>query len=262
MTIYQRDFGGSGSGSGAAYDVDDIAAISARWPRVAEWRPDLTQTGFPATLFRFNTTEDLIEPDGVTLGSSIRHLAMTHDGGTATAAAIIRESSGGGADGAQSVTAEAGFELLAVIRYVTVAANQWGGLAAFASAGSFPFPDLYGLADVIGIGYTTTDTDTGIGDLEAISTSGTTAGTRTRTVITGARDVGQWIMCAIRVQDGTATFRVRNLETGVDYPTVTHTTNLPAGAALHVGVQANAGLAGLASASAIDVAYLAVGMPA
>lgn len=258
MTIYQRDFGGSG----AAYDVDDIAAISARWPRVAEWRPDLTQTGFPATLFRFNTTETLVAPTGASFAASIRHLAMTNSGATATAAAIIRESSGGGSDGAQSVTAEAGFELLAIIRYVTVAANQWGGLAAFASAGSFPFPDLYSLADVIGIGYTTVDTDTGIGDLEAISTNGTTAGTRTRTIITGARDVGQWIMCAIRVQDGTATFRVRNLETGTDYPTVTHTTNLPAGAAMHIGVQANAGLAGLASACAIDVAYIAVGQPA
>lgn len=59
--------------------------------------------------------------------------------------------------------------------------------------------------------------------------------------------------------DGTATFKVRNLETGVDAPDVTHTTNLPAGAVLHVAVLANNGGVGTCG---LDVAYIAVGMPA
>ena len=258
MTIYQRDFGGSGSG--AAYDVDDIAAISARWPRVAEWRPDLSQTGFPGTLIRFGTTDTLVAPTGASLATSIRHRAMTDNNSTGTTACIVREAlDGTGADGNASVTAEAGFEILAVLRYTQTRVGQWGGVVAFASAGSFPFADLYSLADVIGVGYTTVDTDTAIGDLEAISTSGTTAGTRTRTTITGARDEDQWIMCSVQVRDGTATFRVRNLETGVDADDVTHTTNLPAGAVLHVGVLANNGGVGTCG---LDVAYIAVGMPA
>lgn len=243
-----------------SFDVDAIEAIHARWPRVAEWWPDATQQGFPATLFRFATTDTLVEPTGASFNASIRHRALTDDNGIGTTACVIRDGLVDGSDGNQSVTMEAAFEAIVVMRYDTIAAGQWGGLLAFESAGSFPFSDIFGLDNVIGVGYTTVDTDTDIADLECISTSGTTAGTRTRTTLTGARDEDQWIMCSIYIDRvaGTARFRVRNLVTNVEQE-ATHSTNLPSGVRLHVGVLANNGGA---AACAISVAYIAVGTTA
>lgn len=248
--------GGSGTGVGASYDVDEISAIHARWPRVAQWWPDLSQTGFPGTLFRFATTDTLVQPIGT--GISLRHRALTNDGTVATSACVIREADGGGGDANQSCTADAGFETLFVVRLPTAAAaDQWGLFGVAASAGTFPFPDIFSLADVCGVGYTTVDTDTLAADFEAITTSGTTAPERTRTLMPGARDINQWLMISVSVIGTTARFRVYNMETDVEYPDVEVTTNLPVGAPLHVFAMANAGSP--AAATALDVAYIAVG---
>ena len=248
--------GGSGSGVGASYDVDEIAAIHARWPRVAEWWPDLSQTGFPFTLFRFSTVDTLVQPSGT--GLSLRHRALTNDGTIATSACIVREADAAGNDANQSCTADAGFETLFVVRLPSAAAaNQWGLFGVAASASTFPFPDIFSLADVCGVGYTTVDTDTLAADFEAITTSGTTAPTRTRTIMTGARDINQWLMISVSVIGTTARFRVYNMETDTTYPDVELLTNLPTGSRLHVVAMANAGNPG--APTALDVAYIAVG---
>lgn len=248
--------GGSGTGVGASYDVDEISAIHARWLRIAEWWPDLSQAGFPGTLFRFSTVETLVQPSGV--GLSLRHLAMTNDGTTATSACIVREADAVGNDGNQSCTADAGFETLFVVRLPTAAAaNQWGLFGVAASAGTFPFSDIFSLADVCGVGYTTVDTDTLAADFEAITTSGTTAPTRSRVIMPGARDINQWLMISVSVIGTTARFRVYNMETDVEYPEVLITTNLPSGTPLHVMAMANVG--NPSTATALDVAYIAVG---
>lgn len=248
--------GGSGGGSGASYDVDAINAIHARWNRVAEWWPDLSQDGFPGTLFRFSSTDTLVQPSGV--GLSLRHRALTNDGSVATSACIIREADPAGNDANQSATADAGFEALFVVRLPTAAvANQWGLFGVAASAGVFPFADIFSLADVCGVGYTTVDTDTPLTDFEAITTNGTAAPQRTRALMPGARDINQWLMISVSVLAGTARFRVLNMETAVEYPEVLATTNLPVGSRLHVFAMANTGSP--ASPTALDVAYIAVG---
>lgn len=258
MTIENRSYygGGSGGGSGASYDVDAINAIHARWNRVAEWWPDLSQEGFPGNLFRFATSDVLVEPDGI--GLSLRHRAMTNDASFATSACVIREADAIGNDGNQSVTADAEFEALFVVRLpIAAVANQWSLFGVAASAGSPPFPDIFSLSDVCGVGYTTVDTDTPLADFEAITTNGTTAPTRTRALMPGARNINQWLMISVSVVDGTARFRVLNMETDVEYPEVVATTNLPVGVPLHVFAMANTGSP--ASPSALHVAYIAVG---
>lgn len=251
---------GSSGGVGASYDVDAIHAIHARWNRISQWWPDLSQSGYPAALFRFSMAETLVQPDGN--GFSLRHLSMTNDGSVATSACVVREADGSGNDGNQSATADAEFEALFVVRLpLAPVANQWGLFGVAASAGGFPFPDIFSLTNVCGVGYTTVDTDTPAADFEAITTSGTTAPARTRALMPGARDINQWLMISVSVVevDGvqTARFRVLNMETGVEYPEITATTNLPVGARLHVFAMANSGSP--ASPTALDVAYIAVG---
>lgn len=253
-------------GAGGTIDTDAVRAFVSRWARngrIASWFPDTTQDGFAATLFRVQDVA-LVAAVGSTFNNSFRHRTFVDLGNVATTACVLREALSS-ADGNATLAALLGFEVFAVMRYDEVAANQWGIVGAFASAGVFPFPDVWSLANQVGVGYTTLATATPIADLEAINTDGTVAGDRTRTVLAGARDVGQWIAVSVRLFPASdpggarAVMRVRNLETGAETE-ATHTTNLPIGL-LHAGIIHNVGAAPGGANASMSVAYFGVGYP-
>ncbi len=139
MSFIYGGWGGIASGGGASVppvQLSEIQAFRARWPNVAEWLPDLTQRGFPFTLFRFVSTETLVAPVGTTFANSIRHRAITRNTVTATAAAVVREALADGSNGNASCPVLAGFETMMVVRIDNSAADQWANFGAFADAGS------------------------------------------------------------------------------------------------------------------------------
>lgn len=269
MSLHSYPEADDGSG-GSAVAIDTISSLSARWDRVAEWRPDLTQTGFRATLQRFSQAggDNLVEPTGADFNTSFRHRALLRDITLPTAAAVVREAlNSSGDDGNQSLAVLGGFEVFAQVRFDAVPpTGGWTLIGGFASAGPFPFADIWGLANQVGVGRTSIATATPAGALEAITTNGTAGANRTRSAMAGALVVGQWLQISVRVYrtdevgGARARIRVRNLVTGVEVER-TITTTLPTGV-LHAGIIHDVGVATPSGPANISVARLAVGYPA
>lgn len=259
--------GGDAAAVAAANDVID--RLRRRWDQVAEWRPDLTQSGFPGTLQRFSQVggDTLVEASAASFNAGFRHRQILRDITAPTAAAVLREAlDGTGADGNQSCNPTVGFEVFAQVRIDAVPpTGGWLIIGAFASAGAFPFVDIWSLANQVGVGRTTLATATPAGALEAISTNGTGGGNRTRSAMAGALVTGQWLQVSVRVYRADETggararMRVRNMVTGVEVEQTIATT-LPA-AMMHAGIIHDVGVVTPSGPANLSIARFAVGRP-
>jgi hypothetical protein len=260
-----------GRGGGGGFGADEMANLLGRWERVAEWRPDATQIGFPGTLVRFSQVggDTLVQPTGADFNTGFRHRQLLRDISAATAAAVLREAlDAGGNDGNQSCIPIVGFEVFAKFRLDAIPpTGGWTLIGAFTSAGPFPFADVWGLAGQVGLGRSSLATATPAGALEAIATNGTAPANRTRVVIAGGAAVGQWQEAAIEYRPATdagglrARIRLHNLVTGVVTEQIL-TTTLPLTGALHAGIIHDVGVATPSGPANISIARLAVGYPA
>lgn len=267
MSINRRGYYALGDGGGV--DIDAIESFVDRWRgRVAEWHPDLTQRGFPATLFRFvGGAEALVEPVGSTFDNSIRHRTFTTPATIATQAVVLRDANDNGSDGQQSISALTGGEIYTVLRWDAMAALQWGNVGFFSTPGSFAFPDLWSLNNICGYGWTSIATATPVANVEVMSRDATAL---SRLSAGAVRAVGTWQVLSVRLfppsDPNGARVRVRayNAQTGAETFDLTVASNIPATGRLHAGIIASNGNAGGGvgrGAVGMSVAYWGVGLP-
>lgn len=259
--------GASGSsGGGAGAGADDILNLEARWPRVARWYPDGTQEGFPAPLIRFASAgQDVFAAaDAASEATGTDRRTMVRVAAEATGAAIVREAlDAGGGDGNPSLSCAVGWEALGIFDLTNVSVAQWLLLGGFATAGSFPFPEIFSLGNVAGVGFSTRAPVTPIADLEVLSTNGAAA--ISRATLAGARALNVRLAVSSRLyvtsDPGGARLRgrARILSTGVETEQ-SLTTNLPTGM-LHFTCLHNVGAVPSGDAGII-IRHLAVGRPA
>lgn len=266
MTIYADGFAFGAAAGGSGAGADDILNLAARWPVVARWFADGTQSGFPGTLVRFASSgQDVYAgPDAVSEDTGTGRRSMVRVAAEATGAAIVREAlDAGGGDGNASLSTAAGWEELAIVDLDDVSIAQWFLVGGFGTAGSFPFPDIYSLPNVGGVGFSTRAPATPLADFEVLATNG--AGAITRATLAAARAVGDRLAISARQypasDPGGARLRgrVRNLTTGVEVE-ATVTGTLPSGM-LHATVLHNVGAVPDGDA-AMTLRHIAVGRPA
>lgn len=255
-----RPGGGGGGDSGA--EVDAIRNITARHASFARWGP-AGESGFPAPIVIFSDTSTSLPADAVSEDSGSPRLVLTRGTATATFAIVWREAlDPSGNDGNRTLSPTAGWELLARLDLDAAALNQWFLAGGFNTAGSFPFPDTWSIADAAGVGFTTRAPATPVLDLEVMSSG--PAAAFSRASLANARNVGARLLVSARQypasDPGGARIRGRvlNLDTNVEVEN-TVTTNLPT-AMMHAGIIHNVGATPVGSAG-LTLRSVIVGYP-
>ncbi len=254
---------GSGGGSGiSGAEIDAIRNITARHASFARWSP-AGESGFLAPIVLFSDTATSLPADAVSEDSGSPRLVLTRGTGTGTFAIVWREALDAfGADGNRSLSPTAGWEVLARLDIDADAANQWLLVGGFNTAGSFPFPDTWSIANAAGVGFTTRAPATGTLDLEVMSSG--PAAAFSRATLANARNVGARLLVSARQYpasdpDGARIRgRVLNLDTNVEIEN-TVSTNLP-NAMMHAGIIHNVGATPVGSAG-LTLRSVIVGYP-